>query len=253
MSSKGFLNIEGLTVTYSRWGQSVHALVDLSLSVPTGQWVILVGHNGSGKSSLLKSIMGQTSITNGKVSIGNDDISCFKLNQLANMFYFVHQNPLAGTAPKLTLFENLLVADREVKNKTVGKKALISKYSELLEPVGLQGRLNQLVQNLSGGERQIASLLIALLRPAKILLLDEPLAALDPARAKICIDLIKHLHREGRTILQISHDLSFAKAEGERVVALSDGSIVFDSPTKSIRTSSELDNELYDAVIGVKK
>lgn len=234
------LNIEGLTVTFNRWGQTVTALDNLSLSISSGQWVMLVGHNGSGKSTLFRTISGQISPTKGNVVVDHVRISELGTLGFSDRIFFVHQNPLAGTAAKLTLFENLLVADHQAQLEGTRKRQLMDKYEQLLSLVGLTDRMNQLVQYLSGGERQLIALLIAKLRPSRLLLLDEPLAALDPTRSKICIDLIDQLHKEGRTIVQITHDQTLACARGDRTLVLSNGTLVSDEQGRS-RNCQRLD------------
>jgi len=247
LSAEEILKIDRLTVTFDRWGQTVTAIDNLSLSILSGQWVILVGHNGAGKSTLFKTISGQIYPTRGSIVVdqvvhNKHDSSC-----LSDKIFHVHQNPLAGTAAKLTLFENLFVADYHAKVENLGRKHLISKYEQLLSQVGLTDRLNQLVQYLSGGERQIIALLIARLRPSSLLLLDEPLAALDPTRSRICIDLITQLHAEGRTIIQISHDQKLATEMGERTIVLDKGMVVDDvygSPRRLKYFSESLNDKI---------
>jgi putative ABC transport system ATP-binding protein len=147
---------------------------------------------------------------------------------MAEHVFHVHQDPLMGTAPKLTLFENLMVADHQAQAEGTSRRELAEKYHELLRPIGLADRMKQLARYLSGGERQLIALLIARLRPSSLMLLDEPLAALDPEKAELCLDLIRTLHREGRTIVQVTHDPSLALSGGDRTVALRDGRIVYD-------------------------
>lgn len=232
--------ISGLTVTYNRWGQAVNALNNICLSVMTGQWVMLVGHNGSGKSTLLKAIGGQVTPSAGTISVSGECPSDLRPIDLAARVFHVHQDPLAGTAAKMTLFENLLVADHAADG--ANRRQLLDKYRSLLAPVGLDGRMNQLVQYLSGGERQLVALLIAQLRPSRLLLLDEPLAALDPSRAKLCLDLITKLHHEGRTIMMVTHDRSLVRA-GDRTIALHDGCVTHDC-VGPLRDHGEFEEQL---------
>lgn len=115
MSEGAILEVDGLTVTFNRWGQTVSALNSLSFSIPAGQWVMLVGHNGSGKSTLLKTIAGQISPSKGKVIVAGVSPDDLRASDLADRVFYVHQDPLAGTAAKLTLFENLFVADHQAQ------------------------------------------------------------------------------------------------------------------------------------------
>ena len=255
------LEANDLTTTFSRWGQTVKALDNINLSIYEGQWVMLVGHNGSGKSTLLKSFNKQVIPNKGNVCINKKNIKELSSSEISNYIFYVHQNPLFGTAPNLTLFENLIVADyfhqkengnslvkthklelKELKNKNIiefikiflksilnkPQPELIEKYKTLLAPLGLSERLNQLVAYLSGGERQLLTLLIANLRPSPLILLDEPFSALDPQKTALCLEQIKKLHQQGRTLLQVTHDPTLALYEGDRTILMSDGAILYD-------------------------
>lgn len=220
------VKIDDLTVTFSRWGQKVRALDKVSLSVPPGQWVMLVGHNGSGKSTMLKAICGRVRLESGSVTVEGDPVQQLSASQVASRMFHVHQDPLLGTAAKLTLYENLLMADDDGAH--MSRKALQDKYKRLLRSLGLAERLKQLARHLSGGERQLLALLIAQLRPSSLMLLDEPLAALDPTKAEQSFQLVEALHKSGRTIIHVTHDPSMAISKGDRTVALRDGAIIYD-------------------------
>lgn len=230
------LSVDGIRVTYSRWGQTVEALRDVSFSIPQGQWVLFIGPNGAGKTTLLKVLSGSMVPSGGEVRLGEKAIrNMGRLELAANLFY-VHQDPLLGTAPALTVYENLFVADYEGQRKRESIKALRKKYLLMLERVGLKNMLKQPVRDLSGGERQLITLVIANLRPARIIILDEPFAALDPDRTKICIEEISRLNSEGRTIVQVTHDMNFVSYHGDRVVAFKDGEIVHDEVLDKMAT-----------------
>lgn len=223
------VEIRNVTVTFSRWGQSITALDQVSLTIPKGQWVMLVGHNGSGKSTLLKVISGRLSPTKAdNVTISGKKVEEMSSSDIAGQVFLVHQDPLMGTAPILTLFENLMVADYKAKSASVSKSELAQKYKALLEPLGLADRLNQLTKYFSGGERQLIALLIARLRKVSILLLDEPLASLDPAKAQLCIEIINKFQEEGNTIIQITHDTHLATSVGDRTIVMAHGKLVYD-------------------------
>ena len=155
------VEIGDLTVTFSRWGQTVTALDHVNVRVPKGQWVMLVGHNGSGKSTLLRSISGRLTPDAGTIAIDGRLINGSRSSSAAAQVFHVHQDPLLGTAAKLTLFENLLVADHQAQMDRTSRRKLVAKYEGLLCSIGLSGRLNQLVQYFSGGERQLIALVIA--------------------------------------------------------------------------------------------
>lgn len=226
------VDIKDLVVTFSKWGQNVNALDGINLEILKGQWVMVVGHNGSGKSTLLKAISGQERLKQGHVFVDNKSVAEMKSSEIASKIFRVHQDPLLGTAPKLTLFENLMVADYEAQAEGLKRTDLKYKYEILLKPLGLAGRLKQLLCYFSGGERQLISLLITMLRPSSLLLLDEPLAALDPVKSKLCLEVISQLHKKGNTIIQVTHDPDFAVFGGNRSIVLSHGKIIYDKPDK---------------------
>ncbi len=238
-AEQAILDVRRVTVTFCRWGQTVTALDAVTFMVLSGQWVMLVGHNGSGKSTLLRAISGRLRPSTGQIRVNGRLIKDLGGLQRASSVFHVHQDPLLGTSPKLTLYENLLVADKEAHVEGTGRKDLTCKYCTLLEPLGLSDRLAQLAGSLSGGERQLVALLVARLRAVPLLLLDEPLAALDPAKSTECMDLIRSLHASGTTILQVTHDASLAFQGGERTVMLRNGGIVYDK-TGEARELEEL-------------
>jgi len=223
-----YLTVKDISMTFSRWGQNVEALKDVSLSVPQGQWVLVIGPNGAGKTTFLKVLSGRMVPSNGEVLVNGKALrSMGRLEIAANIFH-VHQDPLLGTAPGLTVFENLIVADHEAQKTREPHGKLKKKYMPMLERVGLQKMLKQPVRDLSGGERQLLTLLVVSLRPARMVILDEPFAALDPDRTRVCIDEISRLNSEGRTIIQVTHDMDFVNGYGDRVVAFKDGKIIHD-------------------------
>ncbi|OAQ20626.1 ABC transporter ATP-binding protein [Thermosulfurimonas dismutans] len=220
------LYIENLEVSYNRWGQTIKALDGVNLSIPSAQWIMLIGHNGSGKSTLLKAISGRIFLYSGRIFINNKPIEQMTVKEISDSIFYVHQDPLLGTAASLTIFENLYVADWN--SKGLSRKQLQEKYLALLEPLGLGNKLKQMAKTLSGGERQLLALTIAHLRPAKIFLLDEPLAALDPKNAEKCMELIKSLYNKGKTIVQVTHDLDLAKKYADRIIVMAHGKIISD-------------------------
>jgi putative ABC transport system ATP-binding protein len=217
--------VEAVRLSYERWGQTVNALDGVSLSVPRGQWLILVGQNGSGKTSLLRVLSGRVTPDNGQARINGRTAGEMNAGDLAEAVFLIHQDPLLGTAPDLTVFENLVVADSQATIEP--RRALQAKYAEFLKPLGLADRMKQPVQSLSGGERQLLALLIARLRPASLILLDEPLAALDPAKAQRCLTEIAALRMAGKTIIQVTHDPELAATLGDRTAVMGNGRVVY--------------------------
>jgi putative ABC transport system ATP-binding protein len=229
MKCKKSIEISELTITFSRWGQTINAIDGLSINIFTGDWVMIVGHNGSGKSTLLKAISGRIKLDSGKLNLDGVGIEKLSSAQIAERVFLVHQDPLQGTSPTLSVFDNLFIADAAVKRTALSRSGLFDKYHDLLKPLGLSDRLKQLAKYLSGGERQLLALTIASLRPSQTILLDEPLAALDPSKAEICLSLIKTLNKEGKTVIQVTHDPNLAITEGTRTVALRKGQVIYEA------------------------
>jgi putative tryptophan/tyrosine transport system ATP-binding protein len=227
-NGKMAVEVEDVTVKFRRWGQSVIALETVNLLIPAGEWVMLVGHNGAGKSTLLSALSGQLNLEAGEIKINGEKVNGLGASRIAQHVFHVHQDPLMGTAPKLTLFENLMVADDQAQRAGTRHRDLVEKYHKLLRSIGLADRMKQLARSLSGGERQLIALLIARLRQSSIMLLDEPLAALDPLKTQLCLSLIRALHQSGRTILQVTHDPSLVVTGGDRTIMFRDGKSVYD-------------------------
>jgi len=213
--------IEGLSVEFHRWGETVAAISDLDLTVQEGDWIMLIGHNGSGKSTLLRVLAGQVTPTRGLVYFKGNSLDA--MQRVSPPAFFVEQNPLASASAKLTLVENLHVADED--GVKLPRQQRTKKYEEMLASVGLDRQMNQLARYLSGGERQLLSLLIARLRSSPVLLLDEPLAALDPAKEALCMQLITDLNRAGRTVIHVTHNHALAFSTGNRVIELERGAV----------------------------
>lgn len=228
MRTTGLLEITGLTLSFSRWGQTVTALRNVDLVVPKGQWLILVGPNAAGKSTLLNVINSRVRPDAGEVNLAGKHIARMPPKELCQHVFSVHQDPLLGTAPILTVYENLVIADHQAQLARERKRALLKKYAEMLAPLGLADRLKQPAKTLSGGERQLLALLIARLRPASLILLDEPMAALDPNRVENALEELVDIKKAGKTIIQVSHSSDLASSLGDRTVGMDHGKIIYD-------------------------
>jgi ABC-type uncharacterized transport system ATPase component len=228
------IEIDDLRVTYSQYEQSVRALDGVCLRVEAGEAVIITGRNGSGKSTLLevlsRRILGKSSWRlSGRVLLGGNPIEDLSLDLLPEAVFHVHQDPLAGTVATMTVFENLILVDDEIRLKPLRRADLASKYRDLLAPLGLANRLDQQATTLSPGQRQALTILIAGLRRAKVILLDEPLAALDATNADLCLALIRELKSLGKTLLYVTHHVGQTESFGDRIVTLSEGRIISDT------------------------
>lgn len=214
------------------------ALDSLSLSLKEGDFVTVIGSNGAGKSTLLNVIAGRIIPDEGEVLIKSklmNDVKEYKRSQYIGR---VFQDPMAGTAPTLSIEENLALAYSRVHKRTL-KPGVTTKrrafFKEQLELLGLnlENRLTAKVGLLSGGERQALSLLMATFTKPDILLLDEHTAALDPSRAELITKLTKKLVENGKlTTLMITHNMQQAVDLGNRIIMMDKGNIVFEAEGK---------------------
>lgn len=219
------VRIETAAVSFEHWGERVRPFSGLSLEIKSGEWVMLAGPNGSGKTTLLRVFAGTQRLESGTVSLWGKDPSTVAPAARAALVYAVTQNPLLGTATDLTAFENLYIADGCPRTR---RNRLADRYAAVLAPLGLELRLDRRLTTLSGGERQLLALAIASLRPARLILLDEPLAALDPGRAQSALDCIGAMWKSGKTMIQVAHDSRLIATIGTRTVVLANGRIVYD-------------------------
>ncbi|NLS13894.1 ABC transporter ATP-binding protein [Vibrio sp. SM6] len=210
------------------------ALRGVSLRVPEGQFLTVIGSNGAGKSTLLGAVTGETPMVGGEVAIDGIDMTRWRVDQRATHCARVFQDPLAGTCSSLTIEENMALA--YCRGKTRGwPLALSSQRRKLFQErisilgLGLEDRLSDNIGLLSGGQRQAVSLVMATLSNSKLLLLDEHTAALDPRMAAFIIDLTKRIVQEfDLTAMMVTHSMKDALACGDRTVMLHQGQIVLD-------------------------
>ena len=210
------------------------ALRGLSLSIPDGQFVTVIGSNGAGKSTFLNAVSGDQSVDKGSIHIAGEDMTRKPVWDRAHRVARVFQDPMAGTCEDLSIEENMALAhcrgtsrnlSRAVKNE---HRAL---YRERLATLGLglENRLTARIGLLSGGQRQAVSLLMAALQPSRILLLDEHTAALDPRTADFVLQLTDRIVRESKlTTMMVTHSMRQALDVGERTVMLHQGQVVLD-------------------------
>lgn len=214
------------------------ALRNVSLDLPPGEFVCIVGPNGSGKSSLLSLVAGVTKPETGSIMINKHDVTHLPQHKRAPSIGLVFQNPLQGTAPGMTVEENLSLALLKGKTNSLGwlvapkRRRLLQEHLAKLG-LGLEERLHSKVGVLSGGQRQALTLLMATLTRPSILLLDEHTAALDPATASRVIKISQDLISEHRlTTIMVSHNLDQAVAFGDRLIMLRAGEVVMDLSAK---------------------
>lgn len=210
------------------------ALRGLSLDIPQGQFVTVIGSNGAGKSTLLNSLAGEVLADKGQILIDDQDVTRWPTNKRAGLVARVFQDPLAGTCEGLTIEENLALALKRGQGRGLAA-SIRREYRELFTErlarlgLGLEKRLGDRMGLLSGGQRQAVSLLMATLQPMKILLLDEHTAALDPKTAAFVLELTRSIIEEQQlTALMVTHSMRQALDVGHRTLMLHGGEIAFD-------------------------
>ena len=207
---------------------------NFNLQIPKGQFVNIIGSNGSGKTTLLNLISGTSKVDSGQIVYSGKDISKQAEFKRAKIIGRVFQNPALGTAKNLTVIENLSLAANKGKTLNLSKavnKRDREKYYELLKSLGmgLENRLEQKCESLSGGQRQALALLMACLFEPQILILDEHTAALDPRSANTIMELTRQLVEQYKfTVLMVTHNLNHALQYGDRILMMHQGKILMD-------------------------
>ena len=211
------------------------ALRGVDLDIAAGEFITVIGSNGAGKSTLLNVISGDILCDRGSVTIDSQNVTPWSTARRATLVSRVFQNPLAGSCADLTIEENLVLAFRRGKDRGL-RPALNNRLRDQFRArlasldLGLETRLRDRIGLLSGGQRQALSLVMATLAPAKILLLDEHTAALDPKTAHFILELTTQLVEEHRlTTLMVTHSMRQAVAVGNRLLMLHEGQILFDA------------------------
>ena len=210
------------------------ALKGLDLRLNDGDFVTVIGGNGAGKSTMLNAIAGVFEIDGGSISIDGVDITRRSEHKRATLIGRVFQDPMMGTAPTMTIEENLALAARRGRRRTLAwgiKKSERSIYREKLAQLGLglEDRMTSRAGLLSGGQRQALTLLMASLVKPKLLLLDEHTAALDPGTAARVLELSDEIVEENHlTTLMVTHNMRDAIEHGNRLIMMNDGRVVLD-------------------------
>jgi len=210
------------------------ALNGLSLELKPGDFVTVIGGNGAGKSTMLNSVAGVYNVDEGKILIDGVDVTHLPEYKRAKFIGRVFQDPMMGTAADMWIEENLALAARRGKPRTL-RSGITAKereyYKEQLKilDLGLENRMTAKVGLLSGGQRQALTLLMASMKKPKLLLLDEHTAALDPGTAAKVLELSDKIVEENQlTTMMITHNMSDAIKHGNRLIMMNQGKIVFD-------------------------
>jgi putative ABC transport system ATP-binding protein len=215
-------------------GPTVRAVDGVSLTLPAGAFVVVIGTNGSGKSTLLGAIAGTVRLDAGSISVAGHDVTRWREHERARLVGRVFQDPRAGTASSLSVLENIAVAACRGRCAGPPRPAAAvpspnaARRLAAIVP-GLETRLDQPIGSLSGGQRQIVTLVMATWQRPELLLLDEHTAALDPAAADRVIQATARIIREQRlTALMVTHSLAQAAALGDRLILVHRGRIALD-------------------------
>jgi len=215
-------------------GKAVLALNRVCLEVAEASFLIVIGTNGSGKSTLLNAIAGTFTLDEGSIKLGARDITDWLEHRRAALIGRVFQNPFSGTAPNMTVAENLALALRRGKPRRLGWALGGRTRSELRDRVAglgmkLEDRMETPIGLLSGGQRQALTLLMATLVRPQLLLLDEHTAALDPKSADQVIHLTQQVvERERLTTVMVTHSMQQAASVGDRLVMMHQGILTLD-------------------------
>lgn len=211
---------------------------DFSLTIDQGEFVSVVGSNGSGKTSLLNIICGSIPVDSGRIIIGGKDITHMPEYKRQRIIGRVYQNPSMGTCPNMTILENMALADTKGKPFNLRRgtdKQRIDYYRELLKSLGLglEDKLQVRVGVLSGGQRQAMALLMSTMTPIEFLILDEHTAALDPKTAETIMELTGKIVKEKKlTTIMVTHNLRYAVEYGNRLLMMHQGTSIIDKKDK---------------------
>lgn len=224
---------------------------NFSLSVPEGEFISVVGSNGSGKTSLLNLICSSIRADGGQILINGTDISKQKDYVRHRRIGRVYQDPSKGTCPSMNILENLSIADNKGKFYGLSRgtnKGRVEYYKDMLRGLnlGLEDKFHVPVGSLSGGQRQALALIMATLQPIEFLILDEHTAALDPKTAEIIMELTDQIVREKKvTTIMVTHNLRYAVEYGNRLLMMHQGSVILD------KDSEEKNAISVDDILGV--
>ena len=229
------LKIENLYKTFNAGtANEVKALQGVSFELSEGSFVCVLGTNGSGKSTLLNAVAGTFYPDEGKIFLDGENVTHWPEHKRAQHIGRVFQNPFSGTAPDMTIAENLVMAAKRGKPRGLGwalNEKYLGEFHDRVKPLNmkLEDRLDNPIGKLSGGQRQALTLLMASWLKPKLLLLDEHTAALDPKTAAKVIQLTEEvITKDNLTTLMVTHSMQQAVNLGDRILMMHNGKIAFD-------------------------
>jgi putative ABC transport system ATP-binding protein len=228
----------------------VNAVNGIDLTIKSEEFLVIVGANGSGKTTLLDLVAGSVFPTSGNIIIDDEDVTKLPDYKRSKWIARVFQNPMSGTASDLSILDNFRLATIRTKPKglSIGindtfKNQVREKISTL--GLGLENKIEQQMGTLSGGQRQALTLLMSVMDSCKVLLLDEPTAALDPRSAEVVMQTAEELIRDYRlTSILITHNLKDAYNYGNRIILMGEGRVQKDLDTKAKKALKQ--NDLFD-------
>jgi putative ABC transport system ATP-binding protein len=228
----------------------VNAINGIDLHINAGEFVVIVGSNGSGKTTLLNLVAGSVLPGSGTISIDGNDVTKLPDYKRSRWIARVFQNPLSGTASDLSILDNFRLAAIRTKSKGLSlgineqfKKQVKDKIATL--GMGLENKLEQPIGTLSGGQRQALTLVMSVMDTCKVLLLDEPTAALDPHSASVVMKTADKLISDFKlTAILITHNLKDAYTYGNRIIQMGEGKLLKDVPAE--KKSALKQNDLFD-------
>ena len=229
------LEMRNISKVYSPGTVNEHVLFRrFDLTVPDGQFISVVGSNGSGKTSLLNLICGSIAADEGSILIDGQDVTRMKEHKRYRTIGRVYQNPAMGACGSMTILENMAMADNKNRPYSITpgvNRRRVNDYRDLLSSLGLglEDKLNVPVSSLSGGQRQALALLMTTLTPIRFLILDEHTAALDPKTAEVIMQLTGRIVAQKKlTTLMVTHNLRHAVQYGDRLLMMHQGGVVLD-------------------------
>lgn len=229
------IEIKNISKTFNKGeATAVKALNNIYVNINANEFIVIVGSNGSGKSTLLNSIAGSFICDEGTILIDGNDVTRLQDYERTQWLSRVFQNPLQGTAPALSIIDNFRLAALRTQSKSMKigvSNTFVEKVKERIATLnmGLEDKINQPVGSLSGGQRQALTLLMSVMDDSKILLLDEPTAALDPkSAATVMLTADKLVKQLQLTALLVTHNLKEAISYGNRIIQMSEGTVVKD-------------------------
>jgi putative ABC transport system ATP-binding protein len=242
------ITLSNIQKTFNRGkANQVNAINGVDLTIANEEFVVIVGSNGSGKSTLLNLISGSILPSSGTIAIGDKDVTRLADYQRSKWIARVFQNPLSGTASELSIIDNFRLAAIRTKPKglTVGvNDAFKSRVKEKIASLGLglENKLAQPMGTLSGGQRQALTLLMSVMDDCKILLLDEPAAALDPKSADVVMKTADQISRDFKlTTILVTHNLKDAHTYGSRIIQMAEGEVIKDIDKKHKQALKQTD------------